>query len=136
MLPNDRDDDHLLAVYRRDGRWGAVAKSNFAGLTFREPVYASMRELVMSYFEQYFNVHREKTLRAFARPLDLRRFDRLDWMGTDAALDAIAEALGRQRIVRLLTPAMVKRLSRVDDRSYAAGLAGANRKGLYQPEES
>jgi hypothetical protein len=50
-----RDDDHVLAVYRVDGRLGAVAKSNFVGLRFREPIHRSLRELVLSYFEQYFN---------------------------------------------------------------------------------
>jgi CheY-like chemotaxis protein len=53
MIPNDRDDDHMLALYKRDGHWGAVAKSNFVGLRFREPVYRTLRELVMSYFEQF-----------------------------------------------------------------------------------
>ena len=64
MIANDRDDDHLLALYKRQGYWGAVAKSNFVGLRFREPVYRNLRELVMSYFEQFYNVEREKTLRA------------------------------------------------------------------------
>ena len=80
MLPNGRDDDHVLAVYKRDGHWGAVAKSNFAGLRFREPVYRTVRELVMSYFEQYYNVDREKTLRAYTRPLNLQVFDKYQWM--------------------------------------------------------
>jgi hypothetical protein len=48
-----RDDDHVLAVYRRRGLWGAAAKSNYSGLRFREPVYRTIRELVMSYFEHY-----------------------------------------------------------------------------------
>ena len=64
LVPNGRDDDHLLALYKRNGHWGAVAKSNFVGLRFREPVYRNLRELVMSYFEQFYNVEREKTLRS------------------------------------------------------------------------
>ncbi len=75
LLPTDRDDDHLIAVYKLRGAWGAVAKSNFAGLTYREPIYRNLRELVMSYFEQYYNVAREKTLRGYTAPLDLRTFD-------------------------------------------------------------
>jgi hypothetical protein len=67
----ERDDEHLLALYRVDSHWGAVAKSNFAGLRFREPVYRSLRELVMSYFEDYFNADGEKTLRGYTVPLDL-----------------------------------------------------------------
>ena len=62
------------------GYWGAVAKSNFSGLRYREPVYRTLRELVMSYFEHYYNLRREKTLRNYSRPVNLRRFDRIGWM--------------------------------------------------------
>ena len=74
-----RDDDHVLAVYRVDGCWGAVAKSNFAGLRSREPIHRTLRELVLSYFEAYFNLKGQKTLRQFSPPLSLRQFDRLGW---------------------------------------------------------
>ena len=72
-----RDDDHILAVYKRFGCWGAVAKSNYVGLRFREPIYRSLRELVLSYFELFYNVAGEKTLRAYTVPLDLSGFDRI-----------------------------------------------------------
>jgi len=75
-----RDDDHVLAVFQDRGLWGAVAKSNYAGLRFREPVYRGLRELVMSYFEQYYNLDAEKTLRNYSRPVNLARFDRIGWM--------------------------------------------------------
>jgi len=133
LLPNDRDDDHIIAVYRRQGLWGAVAKSNFAGLTFREPVYRSLRELVMSYFEQFYNVQREKTLRQHTVPLNLRTFDKLNWMGSDDKLEAIAERLDEIRKISLLSPTMVRGLSPIDERSYQAGLLGANWDGLYKP---
>ena len=133
MLPNQRDDDHIVAVYRIKGHWGGVAKSNFAGLTFREPIHRTLRELMLSYFEQFYNIRGEKTLRAFTVPLDLRLFDRINWMGDDAGLDAIGVRLDRIRKIRLLTPAMIRRLSRLDDRSYRAGLTGADPKGLYKP---
>ena len=71
-----RDDDHVLAVFRRRGHWGAIAKSNYAGLRFREPVYRTLRELAMSYFEHYFNLAGEKTLRGYSRPVNLTRFQR------------------------------------------------------------
>jgi hypothetical protein len=133
MLPNDRDDDHLLALYKRDGHWGAVAKSNFVGLRFRETVYRTLRELVMSYFEPYYNVEREKTLRGYTTPLNLATFDRVNWMTRDERLDDIGERLGEIRQVPLLTPAMIKGLALVDDRSYQAGLVGVNEAGLYRP---
>src|SRR6266487_6341856 len=64
-----RDDDHVLAIYRQHGHWGAIAKSNYSGLRFREPVYRTLRELAMSYFEHYFNPEAEKTLRTYSRPV-------------------------------------------------------------------
>ena len=78
-----RDDDHVLAIFRLRGRWGAVAKSNYSGLRYREPVYRTLRELVMSYFEHYYNLQKEKTLRRYSRPgqpVPLR-CDRLDDCG-------------------------------------------------------
>jgi hypothetical protein len=131
----ERDDDHLLAVFRRGGRWGAVAKSNFVGLRYREPVYRSLGELVMSYFESFYNVAREKTLRGYNLPLDLRRCDRLDWMASDDRLEEIADRLDRLRRVDLLTPAQVAALEPVDERTFRAGLQGANEAGLYRPED-
>lgn len=128
----ERDDEHLLALYRVDGHWGAVAKSNFAGLRFREPVYRSLRELVMSFFEDYFNADGEKTLRGYTAPLNLSRFDRLAWMTGNDHLEAIAERTDRIRRYPLLTPALVAGLSLVDARSYQAGMLGTNPDGLYQ----
>src|SRR5207244_4748416 len=77
-----QDTDHVLAVFRLRGRWGAIAKSNFSGLRYREPVYQTLRELVMSYFEGYVNLRGDRTLRAFSRPVSLARFDRTHagWM--------------------------------------------------------
>jgi hypothetical protein len=133
MLPNDRDDDHLLALFKRDGHWGAVAKSNFVGLRFREPIYRTLRELILSYFEQYYNVAREKTLRGYTRPLNLQAFDRHYWMTQDASLEAIAQRLDEIPRFSLLTERMVAGLTLVDERSCQAGLVGANAAGLYKP---
>ena len=122
-----QDTDHVIAVYRIAGHWGAIAKSNFSGLRYREPVYRSVRELVMSYFEGYVNYRGERTLRAYSQPVNLARFDRAhpDWMTTaDGSLWWVAEHLVRVRHVTLLSPAMVRRLSRVDRRGLAAALVG------------
>ena len=135
MLPNDRDDDHMLAVYKRDNHWGAVAKSNFSGLRFREPVYRSLRELVMSYFEDYFNSAGEKTLRAYTAPLNLNAFDKHNWLTDDLAMDRIADRLGEIRQFKVLTPRMIKSLSPMDERAYEAGMLGVNEAGLYQPSK-
>ena len=129
----ERDDDHILAIYKVEGFWGAIAKSNFVGLRFREPVYASLRELVMSYFEVFYNVDREKTLRGYTVPLNLKPFDRRRWMTRDEPLEAIAERLDQIRKVSVVTPAMVARLSPMDPRSYEAGMLGTLPEGLYKP---
>jgi len=132
MLSNGRDDEHLLALFKDRGCWGAVAKSNFVGLRFREPVYRTLRELVMSYFEQYYNLEREKTLRGYTGPLNLKRFDRLNWMTADETMDLIAQRTEEIRRVMLIDAEMEKRLSPVDERSYQAGLTGSDPNGIYR----
>ena len=127
-----RDDDHVLAVYRVDGRLGAIGKSNFVGLRFREPVHRTPRELVLSYFEQYFNADGEKTLRGFSSVLDLRRFDRFDWTFRDEPLRYVSDRLDALPHRRLLTPAAERRLAPVDPRSLQAGMLGTVAEGLYQ----
>ena len=118
--------DHVLAVYRERGHWGAIAKSNFTGLRYREPVHRSVRELVMSYFEGYINLRGDRTLRAYSHPVNLARFDRArpGWMVSDAPVWWVAEHLVRVRHHALLTPAIVRGLNRVDRRSLDAGLVG------------
>jgi hypothetical protein len=135
LIPNERDDDHLLALVKEDGLWGAVAQSNFSGLRFREPVYRSLHELVLSYFEDFFNPAGEKTLRGFRGPMNLARFDRLDWMGRDDGLESLADGLDHYRIVSILPAAAAARLARVDDRSLQAGLLGSDPSGLYKPPD-
>lgn len=119
-----RDDDHILAVFRQRGHWGAVAKSNYSGLRFRDPVYRTLRELVMSYFEHYYNPKKEKTLRTYSRPVNLSRFDRIHWMTTEEDLWKISEYLTTIRHARLITPAMGRRLALMDGRLFAAGRVG------------
>lgn len=119
-----RDDDHVLAIFKQRGHWGAVAKSNYAGLRFREPVYRTLRELVMSYFEHYYNLEAEKTLRGYSRPVHLARFDGIEWMTTEQDLWAISEHLFAVAHIPLLRPGLEHRLARVDKRLFAAGLVG------------
>jgi hypothetical protein len=120
-----RDVDHVVAVFRLDGHWGAIAKSNYAGLRYREPIYRSLRELVMSYFEHYYNPRGEKTLRAYSRPVNLERFDSIGWITAEKDVWAIPEHLVATPHTRLLTPAMTRRLARMDARLKVAGELGA-----------
>jgi hypothetical protein len=133
MIPNNRDDDHLLTLFKVDGHWGAVAKSNFAGLRFREPIFRNLRELVLSYFEEYYNIEREKTLRGYTIPLNLKSFDKYEWMINDDIMEIIAQRTDKIRRFYLLSPKMEANLSPVDERLYKAGLQGANEAGLYKP---
>jgi hypothetical protein len=127
-LEAEHDTDHVLAIYRINGHWGALAKSNFTGCRYREPVYRTLRELALSYFDVYFNLRRERSLRTFSRPVNLARFDARDWMTTDRHLWFIAEYLFTIRHYQLLRPGMAKRLHPLDDRSFRAGLLGRAEK--------
>jgi len=117
-----RDEDHVIAVFKRRGLWGAIATSKFTGLRYREPVYRSLRELAMSYFEHYFNLEGERTLRGHGRPVNLARFDRLHWMTSEAPLWPIAHHLERIPHVGLVPAGIGRRLTPLDGRLRAAGL--------------
>src|ERR1700704_1239778 len=120
-LTATRDEDHVIAVFRRRGLWGAIGTSKFTGLRYREPVYRTVRELAMSYFEQYFNLAGERTLRGYGRPVNLARFDRLRWMTSAEDLWPIAEHLERIAHIPLLPPAAARGLSLLGPQLRAAG---------------
>ena len=120
----EHDTDHVMAIYRMNGHWGAIAKSNFTGCRYREPVYRSLRELAMSYFNLYFNLRRERTMRTFSRPVNLRRFDHLAWMTTEKPVWFIVNYLFEIHHYKLLRPGMAKRLHRVDERLFRAECVG------------
>lgn len=120
-----RDSDHVLAVYRRNGCWGSLAKSNYAGLRGREPVYRSIRELAMSYFEHYFNAAGEKTLRTHStRPVNLARFDKIHWATVEGDVWDIPYYLCEIAHTPLMTPQVLKQVSKMDARLYDANYVG------------
>jgi hypothetical protein len=119
-----RDSDHVLAVYRTNGYWGAVAKSDYSGLRSREPVYRNIRELVMSYFEHYFNPAGEKTLRAYSRPVNLRQFDRRGWMTSEEDVWVVPNYLCGIKHTPVLPRTMLRKVAPMDKRLYAAGRLG------------
>ncbi|MBA3912511.1 MAG: hypothetical protein H0X25_01315 [Acidobacteriales bacterium] len=127
-LEADRDTDHVIAIYRVAGGWGSVAKSNYTGCRYREPVYRSLRELALSYFDVYFNLRGERTLRRFSRPVNLARFDAQHWMTTESPVWFIAEYLCTIPHTPLLTAKMEKGLHRLDVRSFQAGCMGRAEK--------
>src|SRR3990167_3503815 len=87
------DQDHVIAVFRQHGHWGAISKTNHSVLRYREPVYETIRELVLSYFHEYTDDEGKKTLRSYSRPVDLSRFDLQDWMTSDDDVWFIPEHL-------------------------------------------
>jgi hypothetical protein len=127
-LEAHHDTDHVVAIYRVNRHWGAVAKSNYVGCRYREPVYRSLRELAMSYFNLYCNMRRERTLRTFSRPVNLARFDRQEWMTTEKPIWFIVNYLFEIFHYKLLTPAMIRRLHRVDERLFQAECTGKAQK--------
>ena len=132
-LTAENDDDHIIAVFREGNHWGAIAKSNTTVLRFREPVYRSLRELAMSYFEMYYNLNGHKTLRSYSRTMDLSRFDGRNWETTDEDLEFIGDYTYTVRHYPLLTKRQIRSLNSVPKYLYDAGFSGADIDGLYKP---
>lgn len=127
------DDDHVISVFRVNSLWGAVAKSNTTLLRFREPVYRSLRELVMSYFEMYFNTHGTKSFMSYSRPLNLRKYDCRSWMTCANNLDYIGAELEAIPHTSVVPPGQRKMLSRADRDLIRACFLGSRKSGLYRP---
>jgi len=114
------DDDHVLALYQIEGRWGALAKSNYVNLGFREPVYQSLRELVMTYFEHYASIHQTKALRAYTRPFNVSKFKPADWAWNEDSTVQLYKRFYSLKPIPLISPQMAARLNPVTDRNYAS----------------
>jgi hypothetical protein len=128
------DDDHVIAVFKEDGYWGAVAKSNFTSLRYREPVYRSLRELVMSYFDFYFNTDGDKSLRSWSRPLDLTIYNSRNWTTTDEDLEYIGDKLETLHHYPVVSKKMIKNLKKASNIMLRAGMLGSNAEGLFKPK--
>src|SRR3954467_8144267 len=127
-LEADQDTDHVLAVFKTQGHWGAIAKSNFSGCRGREPVYRTLRELALSYFHTYFNLRGERTLRRYSQPVNLARFDRAGWMTAEKGVWFIAEYLCDIPHRPLLRRGLEKQLTRVDRRTWKSEMVGHRKK--------
>lgn len=113
-LKTTRDDlEHVVALYKKFGHWGAISKTNHTILRYREPVYKTVRELAMSYFHEYFLESRKKTLRSFSKPISLAKFGK-DWLTSEENLWFISEALDGAPHEKILTPEMEKNLRKID----------------------
>lgn len=124
------DQDHVVALFRRHGAWGAISKTNHAVLRYREPVYRTVRELAMSYFHEYFlQSNGKKTLRSFSRPVDLSRFDSIRWMTSEESVWEVPEYLCDVAHEAILTPAQARSLRAADAIERRAGEAVEWRDG-------
>jgi len=127
------DDDHVIAVYHSHG-WGAIAKSNTTILRSREPVYRTIRELVMTYFDVYFNTAGYKGLRRYCAPVNLKRFDAISWRTTDKPLDPIEDHLYKVRHYPMISRQMEQELSWTGKDIMRACFLDSNPKGLFKPK--
>lgn len=118
------DDDHVIALYRENGLWGGIAKSNFAGLRFRAPVYRTLRELALSYFEHYYNLRGERTLRSYSQAVNLARLDKKQWMTAEDDVWCVPELLIAAPHTPLFPHKVTRSLPRLDRRSFEAGMHG------------
>jgi hypothetical protein len=124
-LEGVRDDDHVVALYRERGLWGGIAKSNYAGLRFRAPVYRTLRELALSYFEHYYNLRGERTLRSYSTTVNLARLDDKEWMTSEEDVWCVPELLIAARHYPLFPDKVARELPRLDRRSFEAGKHGS-----------
>ncbi|HWA37133.1 MAG TPA: hypothetical protein VG873_04650 [Burkholderiales bacterium] len=120
-LRAERDYDHVVALYRRHGRWGAISKTNGIFLRSRDPVYRTLRELALSWFHEYCNRAHQKTLREFSLPYDLRRLDPAVWVSNGKDCWEVAEALDELKHFRLLGRKHLRAVVRRDPFERKAG---------------
>jgi hypothetical protein len=117
----DPDVDHVLAVYKQRGFFGAISKTNHAVLRYREPVYKTLRELVMSFFHEYFLDSGKKTLRDYSKLVDLSQFNKKQWQTSEKNLEYIAEYLDGVKHYKILKPWQKRNLRKADKIEIEAG---------------
>ncbi len=103
------DLDHVVILFKENGRWGAISKTNHAVLRYRDPVYLSVRELALSYFHEYFLDNGKKTLRSFSRPFSLVPFG-TGWITSEKNLWHFPRALDKSRHYPIAPATTISRL--------------------------
>jgi hypothetical protein len=124
----EHDFDHVVAIFKRNGCWGAISKTNGIGLRWRDPVYRSLRELAMSYFHEYYNGRSHKTLREYSVPYDLRRLDPSVWVTGKKDCWVVGEKLDEIRHFKLVSGHHLKAVTRRDPFERRIGVLGQYRK--------
>ena len=119
-----KDDDHVVAIFKENGRWGAISKTNHAVLRYRDPVYRDPRELAMSYFNEYFLDSGIKTMRSYSAPFDIlkcRAAHGDEWLTSRSDLADIAAALDFSKHFQILKKGAERTLRRADRSEIEAG---------------
>ncbi len=112
---NNSDFDHVVALFKEDGYWGAISKTNHAVLRYREPIYRTIRELALSYFHEYFlNKDGAKTLRTYSVPVNLKVFDKKNWVNSKEEVWFIPEYLTKVKHHKILTKKQIRMLRKAD----------------------
>lgn len=106
----DDDLDHVVALFKENGYWGAISKTNHPVLRYRDPVYKTVRELALSYFHEYFLQNGKKTLRAYSKPFNLAQFSPEQWVAGEGDLDWLAEKLDDSPHLPMVPKANVQKL--------------------------
>ena len=115
------DDDHVVTLYKRGNRWGAISKTNHATIRFRDPVYRTLRELALSYFHEWFiNKTGEKVLECYSKPLDMRKLG-TDWLTSEKDLWHIADALSERKHYFLVPKGNWRYVRKADSMELKAG---------------
>jgi hypothetical protein len=113
LRATDEDFDHVVALFRQNGKWGAISKSNHAYLRYRDPVYRTLRELAMSYFHEYFNANGTKTLLSYSRSFDLRTIN-VDWVAGKGNIWEVPKTLDSARHFSLVSKNDMKGLRPIE----------------------
>ena len=121
LVSDEPDTDHVVALFQKHGHWGAISKTNNAVLRYREPVYESIHELVMSYFHEYFLDNGKKTLRDYAGPLNLAKIRDTSWITAEENIFHIVDWINDQTHYKIMEPAMIRGLRPADPIERRAG---------------
>ncbi len=124
------DDEHLLCVYQEKGLWGCIAKSNTSLLLERTPIYNNVRELVMSYFDFYFNYYGKLGLYGYSTPINLNKFNKFEWRTTASDIEFLSEHIDKCLHYEIIDPKKLRKLPKVNDVILKACFINSNLKGV------
>jgi hypothetical protein len=121
LKTTDGDQNHVVALFKKNGLWGAVSKTNHVALRYRDPVYRTVRELAMSYFNEYFLDSGRKTMLGFVKPVDLSTLYGSTWLVSKKNLDTISYKADRGPYERIMTKKVERALRRAHPLERTAG---------------